>query len=147
MKCCLCEGEIKVVNGWGTGNNAEPLSSGRCCDDCNQNLVIPARLLEVASRGAGVRLSLRAEPKSWPVIRSHGYENREDSTGSAVHAAVRLADGDCEDCDLIGALDDLEAVLEQHSAFLDTQSSARVEAAEANVAEAFGNIQQKLEGE
>jgi hypothetical protein len=26
------------------GNNAEPVNSGRCCDSCNDMVVIPARL-------------------------------------------------------------------------------------------------------
>ena len=33
-KCCLCGEEIE-----GFGNNAEPLSKGRCCDECNANVV------------------------------------------------------------------------------------------------------------
>ena len=34
----------KVV--WDQGNNAYPVKVGRCCDDCNWNQVIPARLKE-----------------------------------------------------------------------------------------------------
>ncbi|QIG59357.1 hypothetical protein [Dishui Lake virophage 2] len=37
--CCLCS---QMIVGW--GNNAQPLSAGRCCDDCNRTKVIPARL-------------------------------------------------------------------------------------------------------
>jgi len=50
MKCCICEGEIQpqMVNDivvWDQGNNAEPVvENGRCCDDCNWSVVIPARL-------------------------------------------------------------------------------------------------------
>lgn len=28
----------------GFGNNAEPVNNGRCCDACNDVIVIPARL-------------------------------------------------------------------------------------------------------
>jgi len=39
-KCCLCG---KKFEGW--GNNPAPLAKkGECCDDCNINKVIPARL-------------------------------------------------------------------------------------------------------
>lgn len=38
-KCCLCKEEFE-----GHGNNAEPVAHGRCCDDCNLEKVIPARL-------------------------------------------------------------------------------------------------------
>ena len=27
-----------------SGHNAEPVNSGRCCDDCNEHVVIPIRL-------------------------------------------------------------------------------------------------------
>ena len=38
-KCCIC----KDLN-YGWGNNASPVKKGRCCDNCNLNKVIPARL-------------------------------------------------------------------------------------------------------
>ena len=39
--CCLCG---KEFNGW--GNNAAPVANGECCDECNSNIVIPARIEE-----------------------------------------------------------------------------------------------------
>lgn len=50
LKCCLCGQDIVPRNGWSQGNNAEPVASGRCCDECNAGIVIPARLLEITSR-------------------------------------------------------------------------------------------------
>jgi hypothetical protein len=54
MQCSICDQEIKgkVVidkNGnpfvpWDGGNNAQPVNDGRCCDECNYSVVIPARL-------------------------------------------------------------------------------------------------------
>lgn len=38
-KCVICGKEYT-----GCGNNAEPISKGRCCDKCNEEQVIPARL-------------------------------------------------------------------------------------------------------
>jgi len=38
--CSICEAEYE---GW--GNNAEPINPGRCCDSCNWNQVIPARII------------------------------------------------------------------------------------------------------
>ena len=43
-KCSICGEQIPVKNGWNEGNNAEPVNSGRCCDVCNDTVVIPARL-------------------------------------------------------------------------------------------------------
>ena len=40
FNCCLC-GVIAV----GYGNNPQPIKKeGRCCDECNADQVIPARL-------------------------------------------------------------------------------------------------------
>jgi hypothetical protein len=40
MKCSICK-----YNDIGEyGNNAEPINSGRCCDWCNNEFVIPKRL-------------------------------------------------------------------------------------------------------
>jgi hypothetical protein len=38
--CSICE-QVYV----GFGNNARPINSGRCCDDCNALEVIPARIM------------------------------------------------------------------------------------------------------
>ena len=37
--CSICKKEFT-----GGSNNAQPVNPGRCCDDCNQRLVIPARI-------------------------------------------------------------------------------------------------------
>ena len=37
--CCLCGNEYDNF-----GNNAQPVKDGRCCDACNWEKVIPARL-------------------------------------------------------------------------------------------------------
>ena len=45
MKCSICNKEIPVKEGgWDSGNNAEPVNDGRCCDQCNMDVVIPERL-------------------------------------------------------------------------------------------------------
>lgn len=44
MICSICFNDIPVVNGWTIGNNAEPVNMGRCCHDCDNNVVIPARM-------------------------------------------------------------------------------------------------------
>jgi hypothetical protein len=38
--CSICGGKY---TGW--GNNAQPINDGRCCYECNNNRVIPARLV------------------------------------------------------------------------------------------------------
>ena len=45
MKCCICKGEIEIHGTYTEGHNAEPaVKDGRCCDNCNMLVVIPARL-------------------------------------------------------------------------------------------------------
>ena len=43
--CSICG--VKYI---GYGNNAWPINNGRCCDDCNNTKVIPARLKELSSK-------------------------------------------------------------------------------------------------
>ncbi len=40
--CCICKKEFKSHS-----NNAEPFKKGECCDKCNNEFVIPSRLLEL----------------------------------------------------------------------------------------------------
>ncbi len=45
MKCAICKNEIEVVGTWTEGHNAEPVvENGRCCGNCNDTKVIPARM-------------------------------------------------------------------------------------------------------
>lgn len=41
-KCSICGGTYTRY-----GNNAEPINHGRCCDACNQNTVIPLRMIRI----------------------------------------------------------------------------------------------------
>lgn len=46
--CSICGGPLGVgPSGWTGGNNAEPINHGRCCDACNQNTVIPLRMIRI----------------------------------------------------------------------------------------------------
>jgi hypothetical protein len=43
--CTICHRPIEPdFNGWKGGHNAQPVKNGRCCGDCNDMHVIPARL-------------------------------------------------------------------------------------------------------
>lgn len=47
--CCICG---KVYDGF--GNNPYPYKkSGRCCDQCNRDYVIPSRIMGIRLRGKG----------------------------------------------------------------------------------------------
>jgi len=42
MKCCFCKKDAGKY-----GNNALPIMDGRCCDECNDGIVIPIRILRI----------------------------------------------------------------------------------------------------
>ena len=47
MNCVICTDEIQIqpVSGWDKGHNPYPIKDkGRCCDDCNSTIVVPARV-------------------------------------------------------------------------------------------------------
>lgn len=47
IKCCICGQEIEDIY----SNNPYPYKkSGRCCDDCNYEYVLPARLQVIYSK-------------------------------------------------------------------------------------------------
>jgi len=56
-KCSICKGKIEPLKHpttnevvWTDGNNAEPVNSGRCCDVCNYQVVVPIRIKEHFAR-------------------------------------------------------------------------------------------------
>ena len=52
MICVICKNEIEEqytedgIMYWDQGNNAEPIAEGRCCDKCDQDIVLPHRLAD-----------------------------------------------------------------------------------------------------
>ena len=45
MTCSICNGPIATEpSGWDGGRNAEPITDGRCCADCDGRWVTTARL-------------------------------------------------------------------------------------------------------
>lgn len=42
MKCCFCKKDAGEY-----GNNANPIMDARCCDACNEEKVIPFRLMKM----------------------------------------------------------------------------------------------------
>jgi hypothetical protein len=45
--CCICHKEIDVRGTWTKGHNAEPVTEGRCCTECNSNVVLPVRMMRL----------------------------------------------------------------------------------------------------
>ncbi len=46
MECSICHLDVDDE----FGHNAEPINTGRCCDDCNSTVVIPRRIRDQFNR-------------------------------------------------------------------------------------------------
>lgn len=45
LVCSICKNPIEMnESGWDQGHNAQPVNDGRCCDVCNDTVVIPTRI-------------------------------------------------------------------------------------------------------
>ena len=54
--CVICNDPIGADSyGWEGGMNAEPVAEGRCCERCDNEIVIPTRILRIrrSRRGQG----------------------------------------------------------------------------------------------
>ena len=70
MQCSICHQTIEPKRGWDRGNDAAPINDGRCCDDCNDRVVIPARLQLLRTANAGPELQGNAWQNLIPLRRS-----------------------------------------------------------------------------
>ena len=53
QKCSICFNTIGIDDdGWDGGHNAQPVNDGRCCEACNEMVVLKARLQQLADRMA-----------------------------------------------------------------------------------------------
>lgn len=43
--CSICHGKYD-----GFGNNAQPINEGRCCNECNEKVVVPIRILRAINK-------------------------------------------------------------------------------------------------
>jgi hypothetical protein len=48
IECSICDSEIPR---W-ESNNAQPINTGECCDDCNYQYVVPERMKNLFKKGA-----------------------------------------------------------------------------------------------
>ena len=58
--CSICQQRLSLENcrhefNTRFGNNAQPVNDGRCCDNCNDKVVIPARINAIQREEAAGR--------------------------------------------------------------------------------------------
>lgn len=51
--CSICELPIPARGTWTKGNNAQPINDGRCCYDCDEQVVIPKRIAMILASRRG----------------------------------------------------------------------------------------------
>ena len=70
--CSICGKEYR-----GYGNNAEPVNSGRCCNECNILIVLPARMnLLVADTLDATNVASEDDPEI-DILKELDFENFE----------------------------------------------------------------------
>ena len=96
MKCCICGKEIFE----GYGNNPWPvMDEGECCDECNYQKVIPARIEMMTEELEGVQTitALLIEPGRQP--RTVGIANDlktfQDAVGGYIEVTYPFEDPVC----------------------------------------------------
>jgi len=82
--CSICGGPIAILGSWKLGNNAQPINNGRCCDKCDKEVVIPARMKR-AKEGWD---DLRAVEPNWQIM---GQTVLEDIRRDAVQDKLEQA--------------------------------------------------------
>lgn len=100
IKCCICGHNIQPVGDWRHGHNAEPVADGRCCDECNSLVVIPARIAQMTKRKKKMTFEewIATERVSDSVENAENYfgyvpEGAAEILEYSPGAIVRLADG------------------------------------------------------
>ena len=48
--CSICGKTILPIGNWLLGHNAAPVNNGRCCNVCNDTVVIPTRIASLYER-------------------------------------------------------------------------------------------------
>lgn len=87
-KCVICGKEIKEY-----GNNPAPVKdSGKCCDDCNKKIVIPARL-KVTKNEEFKESDGAVEAKEDPQILPRFEDKKKKVDESLTEAVKKLPDG------------------------------------------------------
>lgn len=96
--CCFCEGELEHAEGqnpdtWGNNpSNACTHEKARCCNHCNENIVIPVRV--ITAQIIDSALSDEAEEKSNAELSLHRMIEAAGNLASIFHPDDSVFDDD-----------------------------------------------------
>ncbi len=62
------------------GHNAEPVNSGRCCDECNSLVVLPVRIMGAQMRAFHSALGSLTSPAKAKAARANGKKGGRPPT-------------------------------------------------------------------
>lgn len=74
LYCSICNAPIPDINGWKYGNNAQPVNDGRCCNECNDYIVIPARLAHIMGAKEAARVAASIAGSKTELTKQFGVE-------------------------------------------------------------------------
>ena len=81
--CSICQDPIEVNRmGWADGNNAMPVNDGRCCDRCNDSIVLHTRT-ELADDLTSKADEQRRQAAIWSDRMAVRYPDAEGSSGGS----------------------------------------------------------------
>lgn len=70
-KCIICN---KPFNGY--GNNAFPAKMGKCCDECNENLVIPLRIMMISNPNKALEIISKLSNNQYFKVKLYDKKNK-----------------------------------------------------------------------
>ena len=87
LTCAICEGPIEVTEwGWNEGHNAAPVADGRCCNICQDTVVMPARFAGIHAQ----RMEQTHEDMMAAWVRPGGNHKKWDANiREIIEAAAR----------------------------------------------------------
>ena len=99
LTCVICEGPIEVTEwGWNEGHNAAPVADGRCCNICQDTVVMTARLSSVVGERMLAQhndmMAMRVMPggprKGWDAEMREVIESAARKKGQEMALALRI---------------------------------------------------------
>lgn len=78
MECSICYGLIEPHRDqkgkiyWDQGHNAQPVNDGRCCDTCNETVVIRARINQFTKSRRDENETAGKTQDAKPNVSTHG---------------------------------------------------------------------------
>lgn len=71
QRCSICGRPFK-----GYGNHAFPAKMGKCCDECNENLVIPLRIMMISNPNKALEIISKLSNNQYFKVKLYDKKNK-----------------------------------------------------------------------